>query len=81
MEKLSGFITSEIKNISCSPLLFWFQLTDRNDNRYNRLIHMHALNFFQQAKKGSAIEVLAKKNKRGQYVVKRYNVFNAEVVV
>ena len=59
MEKLSGIITSEIKSISYSPILFRFTLTDMQDQHYNMLIHTHALNFFQQAKMGSAIEVWA----------------------
>ena len=61
MEKLSGIITSEIKSISYSPILFRFTLTDMQDQHYNMLIHTHALNFFQQAKMGSAIEVWAVK--------------------
>ena len=81
MKKLSGFITSDIKSLSYSPILFRFQLTDHNDDHYNMLIHTHALTFFQQAKMGSAIEVLAKKNVKGQYVIRKFNVFNAELMV
>ncbi|MBF7131397.1 hypothetical protein ITQ94_08095 [Pediococcus pentosaceus] len=81
MEKLSGIITSEIKSISYSPILFRFTLTDMQDQHYNMLIHTHALNFFQQAKMGSVIEVWAVKNNRNQYVIRRFNVFDSHVLV
>ena len=81
MKKLSGIITSDIKSLSYSPILFRFQLTDHDDSHYNMLVHTHALTFFQQAKMGSAIEVIAKKNERGQYVVRKFKVFNAELMI
>ncbi|MEE6666156.1 hypothetical protein PS423_01930 [Pediococcus acidilactici] len=80
METLTGVITSDIKSISYSPILFYFRLTDRNDKNYNLLLHRHALNFFLQAKMGSMVEVQVLKNKRGQYIVKKFNVFNSEVM-
>lgn len=81
MKKITGVITSDIKSISYSPILFRFQLTDFNDNRYNMLIQKHALNFFQQAKMGSMIEVLSVENKRRQFVIRQFEVFNSEIMI
>lgn len=81
MERIQGVITSKIKSISFDPILFRFQLTDFEDRKYNMIIHTYALNFFQQAKMGSQIELWSVLNQRKQWVVKRFKVFSSEVLI
>lgn len=76
MDTLTGFITSEIKCLKFSPILMRFELTDQDGNKYNVLIHQHALNFFEKDDRGSLVKLTVRKNKRNQYVVNAFKFLN-----
>lgn len=51
-----------------------FTLTTENKSRENCLIKAHSLNFLFQVTEGNSIVIYGEKNKRNQFVVKKYHV-------
>lgn len=81
MKRISGIITSEIKLINSSPILVQFKVTDRQDITYNCILHTLALTFLQNADMGSGVTLLVRENDRHQNVVKKFEVFNSQVLI
>lgn len=66
----------KIVKLEETPLVRFTIETD-HDERENCLIKTHSLNFLYQVNEGSSIVIYGTRNKRNQFVVKKYHVHSS----